>query len=197
MKFKKIVSIGITKTALDKEYWQKLDELAEKCILLQENSNKISTELADTDCLLVWFNKADRKIIDLAPNLKYIGALATGVGKIDLAYAKSKGIITTNVPGYSTESVAELVFAVLLEHLREICRAKTLSKKTRTSEADFSAREIKGKDFGIVGLGRIGTRVAEIARGFGANVYYWSRSHKSRYDGKYKYEKIGQVDHSL
>src|SRR3989344_1605469 len=134
MKFKKVLVVGIEDSQLDKKYWQKIDELTTKRVSLLEDSPDIDKNLADTDCLLVYFNKADKEMIDKAPSLKYIGALATGVGKIDTKYAASKGIVVTNIPGYSTESVAELVFAVLLENLREIARAKMESKKGNRSE---------------------------------------------------------------
>lgn len=178
MKFNKILVVGIQKPQLDRSVWESLSSLTGKVVLLSSDSKKINEELKDTDALLVYFNRADKEMIDHAPDLKYIGALATGVGKIDIKYAASKGIIVTNIPGYSTESVAELVFAVLLENLREISRAKIESKKGNRSELGFSAREIKGKSFGVLGLGRIGTRVAQIAKGFGADVHYWSRNRK-------------------
>ena len=170
-----------------------LSELAEKRVLLPKDSDKVEEELADADGLLVWFNGADKTLIDKAPNLKYIGALATGVGKIDVAYATNKGIVVTNIPGYSTEAVSELVIAVLLENLRDLSRGKAESKLARTPESGFSGREIKGKDFGVVGLGRIGTRVAELAKAFGANVYYWSRSSKPDISDKFKYEELDQL----
>ncbi|MBI2142949.1 hypothetical protein HYU20_01230 [Candidatus Woesearchaeota archaeon] len=120
-----------------------------------------------------------KELIDLAPNLKYIGMLGTGVGRIDSAYAASKGISVCNIAGYSTEGVAELVFAVVLEHVREIERAKKQAREGNYSEASFTGTEIKGKPLGIIGLGRIGSRVAEIAlKGFGADVRYWSRTRK-------------------
>lgn len=193
MKFKKIVSIGISENILGKEYWDKLDQLAEARVLLPKDSDKISSEISDADCLLVWFNGVDKKLIDQAPNLKYIGALATGVGKIDVAYAQSKGIIVTNIPGYSTEAVAELVFAVLLEQLRDLARAKKESKEARTPESGFNGREIKGRDLGVIGLGRIGGRTAEIATGFGANVFYWSRSEKQEYKDTYTFEALDKL----
>ena len=179
MKFKKLLVVGIDESQLDKSCWDKIDELSEKRVMVSADSPKISAELKDADGLLIYFNKADKEMIDVAPNLKYIGALATGVGKIDSDYASNKNIIVTNVPGYSTESVAELVFAVLLENLRDISRAKTESKKKRTSEADFFGREIRGKKFGVIGLGRIGARVAQLGKSFGADVSYWSRNRKS------------------
>lgn len=178
MKFKKILTIGISEDLLDSGTWQKINALTKERVSLSEGHKQIDKHLADADCLLVTFNKADKEMMDKAPNLKYVGALATGVGKIDTRYASTKNILVTNVPGYSTEGVAELVFAVLLENLRDISRAKTESKQKRTSESDFSGREIKGKQFGVIGLGNIGTRVANLAKSFGAEVVYWSRNRK-------------------
>jgi glycerate dehydrogenase len=109
MKFKKIVSHGIPERLLEQKFWQELDSLCEKRILLNEGDARLADELTDADCLLVWFNGANKEIINKASNLKYIGVLATGYGKIDTVFASSKGITITNVPAYSTESVAELV----------------------------------------------------------------------------------------
>ncbi|MFI5241197.1 MAG: 2-hydroxyacid dehydrogenase [Microgenomates group bacterium] len=184
MKFKKILSVGISKTSLDSKYWDEIKKLTNQLILLPENSKDLKTHLKSTDCLLVYFNGVDKTMIDNTPNLKYIGALATGVGKIDSKYAKQKGITVSNIPGYSTESVAELVFAVILEHIREISRAKRESKEGNRSEVGFSAIEIKGKTFGILGLGRIGQRVAKLAESFGAKVLYWSRNRKKKLENK-------------
>src|SRR5258708_673069 len=109
MKFKKILVIGINESQLDAQSWQRIDSLTEKRVMLAENSPEIDIHLKDADCLLVFFNGITKEQMDAAPQLKYIGALATGVGKIDTKYAASKGIVVTNLPGYSTESVAEFV----------------------------------------------------------------------------------------
>lgn len=178
MKFKKILSIGIAENQLDSEYWNRINSLTEQRVALLEDDPLVDKHLADADCLLVYFNKVDQTLINKAPHLKYIGALATGVGKIDKEYAKTKGITVTNIPGYSTEAVAELVFGVLLENLRDLSRAKVESKQQRTSESGFSGREIRGGNFGVIGLGSIGSRVAELAKSFGANVSYWSKTRK-------------------
>lgn len=179
MKFKKTLVVGISAKSLDQNYWQEIKKLTRNLVFLKEDSEDLEEQLQTTDSLLVFFNGVDKKIIDNAPNLKYIGALATGVGKIDSDYAKKKGIIVSNIPGYATESVAELVFAIILEHIREIARAKKESKEGNRDETGFSATEIKGKTFGVLGLGNIGQRVAEIAaNGFGAKVLYWSRNRK-------------------
>src|SRR5690348_4357716 len=99
-KFKKILVVGITESQLEETYWDKIKDLADNLVLLSPEDTKLNEELSTTDALLVQFNKVDKDMIDAAPNLKYIGALATGVGKVDKEYAASKGIIVTNVPGY-------------------------------------------------------------------------------------------------
>lgn len=190
MKFRKILTIGIGEASLDQEYWRKLDSLAEKRVSLPKDSPEIKRQLADADCLLVSFLVGvGRDYIDNAHNLKYIGVLATAYDKIDTAYVKSKGITVCNIPGYSTESVAEFVFATILEHIREIERAKKQAREGIYSEDGFSVTEIRNKIFGVFGLGRIGSRVAEIALGFGADVRYWSRNRKIELEQKgIKYE---------
>ncbi|MBI2674819.1 MAG: hypothetical protein HYX24_00035 [Candidatus Aenigmarchaeota archaeon] len=195
MKFKKILLIGIDGPKLDAEYWKRIDILAEKKVSLPKDSSEIIDNLKDTDCLLVNFGiEVGRHLIDNAPELKYIGIMATAFGKIDAAYAKDMGITVCNVPGYSTESVAEFVFAALLEHIRELERGKRQAKEGNFSEAGFRAMEIKNKTFGILGLGRIGTRVAEIAVGFGADVRYWSRERRRELEARgIKYENLDNL----
>ncbi len=189
-KFQKILAIGIDKSALDSIYWKRIEALTKKIINLAKDSPKIKEQLVDTDCLLIGFGVTmNKEIIDSAPNLKYIGVLATAYGKVDVDYANSKGIAVCNIPGYATEAVAEFVFAVILDHIREIEKGKKQARKGNYSEAGFSAIEIKNKIFGILGLGRIGSRVAEIALGFGADVKYWSINRKKELEARgVKYE---------
>src|SRR3989338_219895 len=179
MKFKKALIISISEDSLDRKYWEKLDKLVERKLCLPKDSPQIRKELADVDCILTGFQiTVGKEEIDAAPNLKYISVLATAYGKIDTDYAKKKGIIVTNVPGYAAESVAEFVFAVILEKIRDLSRAKAQASKGSYVETGFKATEIKDKIFGVIGLGRIGSRVAEIAKSFGADVRYWSEHRK-------------------
>jgi phosphoglycerate dehydrogenase-like enzyme len=189
MKFKKILTIGISESGLSPEYWKKIDGLAEKRISLPKDSPEIKMQLADTDCLLVnpFAFKMEREHIDAAPRLRYIGALSTAYGKIDYVYATTKGITVCNIPGYSTEAVAELAFGVILMHIRELERARKQVREGDYSETTFfNTTEIMGKKFGIIGLGRIGRRVTELAHAFGADVYYWSRNKKDIAVAKYQ-----------
>ncbi len=194
-KFQKILTIGINKSALDSEYWQRIEALAKKIINLAKDEPEIREQLTNTDCLLIGFGVTiNKEVIDSAPNLKYIGVLATAYGKVDVDYAKIKGISVCNIPGYATEAVAEFVFAAILDHIREIERGKKQARKGNYSEAGFSAIEIKNKIFGILGLGRIGSRVAEIALGFGADVRYWSINRKKELEARgVKYEDANSL----
>lgn len=182
MKFKKILVTGFDKSNLDKNVWERINKLTNTIVFKPSK---------DIDCLFSRFNKVYKELIDSFPKLKYIGLLATGTGTVDLDYAKQKKIVVCNIPGYATESVAEWVFGLILEHLRDIERAKQVSRKGDFSGDGFSATEIMGKNFGVIGLGRIGGRVAEIASGFGAKVCYWSRNRKKEMEKKrIRYEQL-------
>ena len=110
------------------------------------------------------------------PNLKYIGVLATGYNVVDLQVAHERGVIVTNVPAYSTESVAQMVFAHLLTATNHTERYAMENRQGRWSNSpdfcyyDAPICELSGKTFGIVGLGHIGSRVAQIALAFGMKV---------------------------
>lgn len=117
-----------------------------------------------------------REVIAQLPELKYIGVLATGYNVVDIEAAKERGLVVTNVPAYSTESVAQMVFAHLLtvtnrtEHYAEQNRAGRWSRSQDFCYWDTTMIELAGKTFGIVGLGNIGLRVAQIALAFGMKV---------------------------
>lgn len=127
----------------------------------------------------------DKYIIDACPELKLICISATGMNNVDLDYAAQKGIKVKNVAGYSTESVAQTTFSMLLYLLNKLSYYDSYVKSGEYSASliftnhDRTFREIKNKQFGIIGLGTIGKRVAEIAQTFGANVVYFSTSGKN------------------
>lgn len=195
MKFKKILLLGYTGKEMEEEYWNKVDFVADKKVLLITDGASLDTHLKTTDCLLVKLGaKVGQEIMDKAPNLKYIGMYGTGVGGIDLKYAASKGITVCNIADYATEGVAEFTFGAILEFLRELERAKTQALNGDYSEATFTGTEIRSKKIGVVGLGNIGKRTAEIALGFGAQVSYWSKNRKKDAENKgIKYEELKEL----
>jgi len=122
--------------------------------------------------------------LNLAPNLKLIGMLGTGYGKIDVAAARERGVSVFNIADYATDAVAEFVFATLLRVTRDLRQAENEIDNGNYVEGDFMASELRGKTLGIIGLGNIGQRVATIAtKGFGMDLSYWSKNPKEGFSG--------------
>ncbi len=192
--FQKMLFLNFEQGNLKPEYWRRIDSITKQKVLLKIDAPEVARHLPTTDCLLLKLGMgAEKALIDTMPNLKYIGMFGTGYGRIDVAYAKKKGITVCNIAGYATEGVAEFVFAALLEDFREITRAKTQALRGDYSEVSYTGTEIRGKVFGVIGLGRIGRKVAEIAaQGFGARVLYWS--HKRRKDAEKTGVRYADVD---
>lgn len=186
MKFKKMLVYNIDRAAsLDAQSWKRIESFTDKIVFLPKDSPQLKKELLDTDGILVNFGTTiGKEEIDSDPDLKYIGVMATAFGKIDVSHAKKKKVTVSNLKGYSTDSVAEFIFAAILEHLRNLGEGKKRARSGNYSESGISASEIKNKVFGIVGMGTIGQRVADIALGFGATVRYWSRTRKIDYEKK-------------
>lgn len=122
--------------------------------------------------------------MDQLPEMKYIGVLATGFNVVDIHAARERGIVVTNIPAYSTHSVAQLVFAHLLNIAQQVEHHNEEVHKGRWSSCpdfcfwDMPLLELYGKKIGIIGLGQTGYATARIAIGFGMEVHaYTSKSH--------------------
>ena len=192
MKLNKLVCLGFSGSELEDIYWKQLDELADPHVLVANESDLGSN--ADAEGLLVKLGaKVPKELIDKLPNLKYIGMLGTGYGGIDTAYAASKDISVTNIADYATEGVAEFTFGMLIEWARGIARSLQMAHEG-IYEDDKSGMEIKGKKFGVIGLGHIGRRTAELAQAFGADVSYWSNNRKQEAeDAGIKYQELDEL----
>jgi lactate dehydrogenase-like 2-hydroxyacid dehydrogenase len=137
-----------------------------------------------SDAKIVLTNKViiDQEVMDACPNLGLICITATGMNNVDLAYAKQKGIVVKNVAGYSTASVAQTTIMLVLNLLGQCgyydqyVKSGEWAKSSMYTHIDRPFWEIKGKRWGIIGLGTIGKEVAKIATAFGANVVYFSAS---------------------
>lgn len=122
--------------------------------------------------------------LDNLPNLKYIGVSATGYNVVDIEECRKRGIAVTNIPAYSTDSVAELVFALLLEYSRRTAHHENRVRHGAWEHTpiftfwDYPQMELAGKTFGIIGMGSIGRKVAKIADAFDMKVIYSSRTEK-------------------
>ena len=142
-----------------------------------------------TDIVLVNKTVLDAAAINALPRLRYIGVLATGYNVVDISAAHARGIAVTNVPAYSTSSVAQQVFAFLLSFTNEVdLHAAGVRDGRWTRSADFCywdspLTELDGLVLGVVGYGRIGRRVAQIARAFGMRVLVSTRTPRPDEDG--------------
>ena len=156
--------------------WKGLEELGMLTVYDRTRPEETVARAAEADIVLTNKVIINREMMAQLPQLKYIGVLATGYNVVDIEAAHEHDIIVTNVPAYSTESVAQMVFAHLLtvtnrtEHYAIQNRQGRWSKNPDFCYWDFPHLELAGKTFGIVGLGNIGRRVAEIALAFGMQV---------------------------
>lgn len=130
------------------------------------------------DCEIVITNKTPlrRELLETLPKLKYVGLLSTGYNIVDWEYCKEKGIPVCNIPSYSTSAVAQLVFALILEHTNAVSvHSNSVHSGEWAKSKDFCywktpLTELDGKTLGIIGFGKIGKAVAKIAAAFGMKV---------------------------
>ncbi len=160
--------------------WEKFRKFGEIIIYDTTEYKETIEKIKDADIVITNKVIIDKNVIDNAKKLKFIQVAATGTNNVDIKYAESKGVIVKNVVGYSTESVAQLTFALVLGL---ICKIKYFDNYTKSKYPNGKIFthiqewfEIKGKRWGIIGLGNIGKRVALLAESFGAEVVYYSTS---------------------
>ena len=121
-----------------------------------------------------------RRLIDAIPTLRGVALDTSAFHYIDLAYCKEKGLSVTYVPGYATESVAEQTIAYVVGAAKRVFHViRRIHSGVQPDDALEEGMEVKGKTLGIIGLGRIGTRVAELAHAIGMKVVAWNRTPKS------------------
>ena len=162
--------------------WEELAQLGELTVYDRSAPEEVAGRIAGAGIVLTNKTVLSREIMAAAKQLKYIGVLATGYNVVDTAAARELGIAVTNIPAYSTDSVAQMVFALLLEICQHVGHHSEAVHAGRwTASRDFCfwdtpLLELAGKTMGIVGYGRIGRKVAEIARCFGMEVVAWTRT---------------------
>ncbi len=122
------------------------------------------------------YSQLKKDIIDAIPGLKMIATRSTGFDHIDVAYAKSKGIIVSNVPEYGSRTVAEHTFALILALTRRMYQSVAKTRLLDFDRADIRGIDIFNKTIGIIGLGKIGIETLKIAKGFGMNVLVYTRT---------------------
>lgn len=163
--------------------WDELQALGECTIYDRTAPEEVLERAANAEILLTNKTVLTAEQMAALPQLKYIGVLATGYNIVDIAAAKERGIIVTNIPAYSTASVAQMVFAHILNIAQQVQHHSEEVRQGRwTGNKDFCfwdtpLIELRDKKLGIVGLGNTGYTTARIAIGFGMQVYaYTSKS---------------------
>ncbi|MEM9283520.1 MAG: D-2-hydroxyacid dehydrogenase [Verrucomicrobiota bacterium] len=141
--------------------------------------DEIASRMSEADIVLTNKVVLGRAEMDAAPNLKLIQVAATGVNNIDLDAARDRNLAVCNVSGYSTEAVAQQVFAYILNFETQVHRFAAEPEKWPASpiftRLDYPITELSGKTLGIVGMGSIGKAVARMAKGFGLEVVAYAR----------------------
>lgn len=165
-----------------------------------ENTKRGETKERIKNANIIITNKVvlDEEVLKDAKNVELICEAATGYNNIDIEYAKKRNIAVTNVAGYSTQTVAQHTFALLLHLYDEISyfdnyvKSMDYSRSGNFTNITRPYNDIDGKVWGIVGLGAIGKKVAQIAEAFGAKVIYYSTSGKNNND-KYKRVSLDEL----
>ena len=159
--------------------WEGFERLGELRVFPRIPGNEkgaIIEAIGDAEIVLTNKTLLTADVLAACPGIKYIGVLATGYNVVDLGAARERGIPVTNIPAYSTDAVAQFVFALLLEichragHHDRIVKGGAWTNSIDFCFWDSPQIELSGKTMGVVGFGRIGQKTARIAKAFGMNV---------------------------
>lgn len=156
--------------------WEQFENFGELIIYERTPQEEVVNRAKDADAILINKIKITSEILEQLPKLRYIGELATGYNNIDLEAASQRNIVVSNIPAYSTMSVAQHAFALLLNVTNSVSHYAKESRSGVWSHCpDFCywntpLLELAGKTIGIVGFGNIGSQVAQIAHAFGMEV---------------------------
>lgn len=165
--------------------WKGMEALGELTVYDRTSPSELMERSEGAEALITNKTLITAENMEALPDLKYIGVLATGYNVVDIEAAKARGIVVTNIPAYSTSSVAQMVFAHILNITQRVGHyAEENSKGRWTNNADFcywdtDLVELDGKKMGIVGFGNIGQATARIAQAFGMEVLLYTSKEQS------------------
>ncbi len=178
--------------------WKLFDAIAPTMVYPRTAPDQIADRIGDADMVLTNKVPVSADIMDRCKGLKYIGVLATGFNIIDTEAAGHRGITVTNIPSYSTNSVAQTAISLLLAITERVEHYAAENARGRWSDSsdftyrDFDWHELAGKNFGVVGLGHTGSATAAIAAALGMKILvYTSKKQEDLPEG---YEKTGLED---
>jgi glycerate dehydrogenase len=180
--------------------WSELEKIGSLKIYDRTPVELIVERAEGAEIVLTNKTPIGEKDFALLPNLKYVGVLATGYNVVDVEAAKKRNIIVTNIPAYSTRSVAQMTFALLLELCQHVQKhSDSVYNDDWINCKDFCywnypLIELAGKTMWIIGLGSIGKQVADIAAAFGMNVIGYSRSESDQsHRNNFKWVKLEEL----
>ena len=179
--------------------WEELEELGE--VVVHDRTAQLDVVRRAKDAEVVLTNKTilDGFILNLLPKLKYIGVLATGYNVVDLDVARQLGIVVTNIPAYSTQSVAQMAIAHLLNITQRVAHyAHEVHNGVWSAQPDFCywntpLIELAGKKIGIVGFGNTGQATAQIAEALGMEVWVYTSKPKKSLPKKYQKVTLNEL----
>mgnify|MGYP001010842735 FL=1 len=179
--------------------WEELEELGE--VVVHDRTAQLDVVRRAKDAEVVLTNKTilDGFILNLLPKLKYIGVLATGYNVVDLDVARQRGIVVTNIPAYSTQSVAQMAIAHLLNITQRVAHyAHEVHNGVWSAQLDFCywntpLIELAGKKIGIVGFGNTGQATAQIAEALGMEVWVYTSKPKKSLPKKYQKVTLNEL----
>ena len=169
--------------------WAPLRELGELTVYDRTTPDQVVERARDAEIIVTNKVTLDRTLLEQLPQLRLICVLATGYNTIDTLAARERGITVCNVPAYSTDSVAQMVFAQILNLTNHVAHYARQTREGRWSRNpdfcywDTPVHELAGKTLGIVGLGHIGSKVARIASDFGMDVFAYTSKNSTDLPG--------------
>jgi glycerate dehydrogenase len=179
--------------------WGELEKLGDFQAYDRTPADQVLTRAAGAQVVLTNKTVLTADTLTALVDLRYVGVLATGYNVVDVQAARKRGITVANVPGYSTASVAQMVFALLLEMTNQVGHhARMVRDGCWSASPDFAfwdrpLTELDGLTLGVVGFGAIGRRVAVLARAFGMTVLVHTR-HPEKYQGTREAGEVEFID---
>jgi glycerate dehydrogenase len=166
--------------------WDALKEYGDVTVYDRSPAEKILERAAEAEVLFTNKTPLGEDLFNKLPKLKYVGVLATGYNIVHVDAARKKGVTVTNIPDYGSYSVAQFTFALLLELCHHVQRhSDSVMKGKWAASADWCfwehpLTELAGKTLGVIGFGKIGQKVADIATAFGMNILGTARHQSSQ-----------------
>ena len=167
--------------------WEPIQALGEVIVFDATEADNTAAHIGDAELVLTNKTRITREILTVCPNIRYIGVLATGYNAVDLVAASERGIPVTNVPAYSTTTVAQFTYGLILELCHHIgMHDVSVKQGDWVKSPDFCywktpMVELEGRTLGIIGFGQIGRKVAAMAPAFGLKVLVYTPHPKTEY----------------